>query len=206
MLCGPHGSGQTVKAANQLIVAGTIELVAEAIVFLEAYGVDTEAAVKVLAGGLAGNAILERKAEGMLRRDFTPGFRIELHHKDMGIVLAAAREAGVIIPLGAVVAQLIASLKAQGDGGLDDFLGPMFAVEDQAHLDPHPVDALGLHADEGAVVAAASRDQPGRHREHDAIVDFRLGQIRMALGRARQFWNIAGIVAEITVARGVVSA
>ena len=116
---GPAGSGQTVKAANQLIVAGTIELVAEAIVFLEAYGVDTEAAVEVLAGGLAGNAILDRKAAGMLRRDFTPGFRIELHHKDMGIVTSAAREAGVIIPLGAVVAQLIASLKAQGDGGLD---------------------------------------------------------------------------------------
>ena len=116
---GPAGSGQTVKAANQLIVAGTIELVAEAIVFLEAYGVDTEAAGEVLAGGLAGNAILDRKAAGMLRRDFTPGFRIELHHKDMGIVTSAAREAGVIIPLGAVVAQLIASLKAQGDGGLD---------------------------------------------------------------------------------------
>jgi 2-hydroxy-3-oxopropionate reductase len=116
---GPVGSGQTVKAANQLIVAGTIELVAEAIVFLEAYGVDMEAAVKVLAGGLAGNAILERKSAGMLARDFTPGFRIELHHKDMGIVTAAAREAGVVIPLGAVVAQLVASLKAQGDGGLD---------------------------------------------------------------------------------------
>jgi len=116
---GPVGSGQTVKAANQLIVAGTIELVAEAIVFLEAYGVDTEAAVKVLAGGLAGNAILDRKAANMLRRDFTPGFRIELHHKDMGIVTSAAREAGVVIPLGAVVAQLVASLKARGDGGLD---------------------------------------------------------------------------------------
>ena len=116
---GPAGSGQTVKAANQLIVAGTIELVAEAIVFLEAYGVDTQAAVKVLAGGLAGNAILDRKAPSMLRRDFTPGFRIELHHKDMGIVTSAAREAGVVIPLGALVAQLVASLKAQGDGGLD---------------------------------------------------------------------------------------
>jgi 2-hydroxy-3-oxopropionate reductase len=116
---GPVGSGQTVKAANQLVVAGTIELVAEAIVFLEAYGVDTEAAVKVLAGGLAGNAILDRKAATMLRRDFTPGFRIELHHKDLGIVTTAAREAGVVIPLGAVVAQLITSLKAQGDGGLD---------------------------------------------------------------------------------------
>jgi 2-hydroxy-3-oxopropionate reductase len=116
---GPVGSGQTVKAANQLIVAGTIELVAEAIVFLEAYGVDTEAAVKVLAGGLAGNAIFDRKAAGMLARDFTPGFRIDLHHKDLGIVTSAAREAGVVIPLGAVVAQLVASLRAQGDGGLD---------------------------------------------------------------------------------------
>jgi 2-hydroxy-3-oxopropionate reductase len=116
---GPAGSGQTVKAANQLIVAGTIELVAEAIVFLEAYGVDTEAAVKVLAGGLAGNAIFDRKGAAMLRRDFTPGFRIELHDKDMGIVTSAARQAGVVIPLGAVVAQLVASLKAQGDGGLD---------------------------------------------------------------------------------------
>jgi 2-hydroxy-3-oxopropionate reductase len=116
---GPVGSGQTVKAANQLIVAGTIELVAEAIVFLEAYGVDTEAAVKVLAGGLAGNAILDRKAAGMLARDFTPGFRIDLHHKDLGIVTSAAREAGVVLPLGAVVAQLVASLRAQGDGGLD---------------------------------------------------------------------------------------
>ncbi len=116
---GPAGSGQTVKAANQLIVAGTIELVAEAIVFLEAHGVDTDAAVRVLAGGLAGNAILDRKAAGMLARDFTPGFRLELHHKDLGIVTAAAREAGVVIPLGAQVAQLVAAMVARGDGGLD---------------------------------------------------------------------------------------
>jgi 2-hydroxy-3-oxopropionate reductase len=116
---GPAGAGQTVKAANQLIVAGTIELVAEAIVFLEAHGVDTEAAVAVLAGGLAGNAILQRKAKGMLSRDFTPGFRIALHHKDMGIVTGAAREAGVAIPLGGHVAQLVGALNAQGHGGLD---------------------------------------------------------------------------------------
>jgi 2-hydroxy-3-oxopropionate reductase len=116
---GPAGAGQTVKAANQLIVAGTLELVAEAIVFLEASGVDTEAAVEVLAGGLAGSAVLERKAPAMLRRDFTPGFRVELHHKDMGIVTAAAREAGAVIPLGAAIAQLLASLQARGDGGLD---------------------------------------------------------------------------------------
>ncbi len=117
--CGPAGSGQTVKAANQLIVAGTIELVAEAIVFLEAYGVDTEAAIAVLAGGLAGNRILDRKGASMLKREFKPGFRIDLHHKDMGIVTAAAREKGVVIPLGAVVAQLVASARSQGHGGLD---------------------------------------------------------------------------------------
>lgn len=116
---GPAGSGQTVKAANQLIVAGTIQLVAEAIVFLEAYGVDMESAIKVLAGGLAGNAILDRKAAGMLARRFDPGFRIDLHHKDLGIVQAAAREAGVVIPVGALVSQLVASLRAQGHGSLD---------------------------------------------------------------------------------------
>ena len=116
---GPNGSGQTVKAANQLIVAGIIELVAEAIIFLEASGVDTEAAVEVLAGGLAGNQILDRKAAGMLKREFEPGFRIDLHHKDLGIVTSAAREAGVVIPLGAHVAQLMASMSAQGHGSLD---------------------------------------------------------------------------------------
>lgn len=116
---GPAGAGQTVKAANQLIVAGTIELVAEALVFLEAHGVDTEAAVRVLAGGLAGNRILDGKAAGMIAREFRPGFRVELHHKDLGIVTEAARQAGVVIPLGAAVAQLMASLRAQGHGGLD---------------------------------------------------------------------------------------
>jgi len=116
---GAAGSGQTVKAANQLLVAGTIELVAEAIVFLEAHGVDTTAAVEVLSGGLAGNAILTRKAANMIARNFTPGFRIELHHKDMGIVTAAAREAGVAIPLGSQVAGLIGALQAQGHGRLD---------------------------------------------------------------------------------------
>lgn len=116
---GPAGAGQTVKAANQLLVAGTIELVAEAIVFLEAHGVDTTAAVEVLSGGLAGNAILTRKAPNMIARNFTPGFRVELHHKDMGIVTAAAREAGVAIPLGSHVAGLIGTLAAQGHGSLD---------------------------------------------------------------------------------------
>jgi 2-hydroxy-3-oxopropionate reductase len=116
---GPNGSGQTVKAANQLIVAGNIQLLAEAVVFLEAYGVDTPAALKVLGGGLAGSKVLDQKGQKMLDRSFDPGFRIELHHKDLGIVTAAAREAGVVIPVGAILAQLMASAKAVGDGGLD---------------------------------------------------------------------------------------
>jgi 2-hydroxy-3-oxopropionate reductase len=116
---GPAGSGQTVKAANQLIVAGNIELLAEAVVFLEAYGVDTGAALEVLGGGLAGSTVLDRKGAGMLAREFAPGFRLALHHKDLGIVTSAAREAGVVIPLGAVVAQLVAAMVARGDGGLD---------------------------------------------------------------------------------------
>ena len=116
---GPNGAGQTVKAANQLIVAGNIQLLAEAVAFVEAYGVDTEAALKVLGGGLAGSKVLDQKGANMLGRTFNPGFRIELHHKDLGIVTSAAREAGVVIPLGAVVAQLMASAVANGDGGLD---------------------------------------------------------------------------------------
>ena len=116
---GPSGSGQTVKAANQLIVGANIEVLAEALVFLEAYGVDTEAALDVLGGGLAGSKVLEQKRENMLSRSFDPGFRIDLHHKDMGIVTSAAREAGVALPVGAVVAQLMVSARACGDGDLD---------------------------------------------------------------------------------------
>jgi 2-hydroxy-3-oxopropionate reductase len=116
---GPVGSGQTVKAANQLIVAGVIELVSEAIVLLEAHGVDMAPAVEVLAGGLAGNQILERKAAGMLARKFDPGFRVDLHHKDMQIVQAAARDAGVAIPVTALVAQMLVALRSLDRGSLD---------------------------------------------------------------------------------------
>lgn len=116
---GPAGAGQTVKAANQLIVAGTIQLVSEALTLLSASGVELESAVSVLAGGLAGNRILDRKAASMIRHDFTPGFRVDLHVKDMGIVMDTARSTGVVIPLGALAAQLMTSLQAQGHGDLD---------------------------------------------------------------------------------------
>jgi 2-hydroxy-3-oxopropionate reductase len=116
---GGHGAGQTVKAANQLLVAGTISLVSEALVLLEASGVDGERGLEVLAGGLAGNRILDRKSATMLARDFQPGFRIDLHHKDMGIALASAREAGLSLPVTGLVSQLVASARALGFGSLD---------------------------------------------------------------------------------------
>ncbi|TDD72958.1 2-hydroxy-3-oxopropionate reductase [Jiangella aurantiaca] len=116
---GPPGAGQTVKAANQLIVGGTLQLVAEALVFLDAHGVDRSRAVDVLAGGLAGSAVLDRKAPDMLDRNFQPGFRVDLHHKDLGIVTAAARDAGVALPAGSLVATLMGALRAQGHGDLD---------------------------------------------------------------------------------------
>jgi 2-hydroxy-3-oxopropionate reductase len=116
---GPAGAGQTVKAANQLLVGGIIELVAEVLVFLGKQGVDAGPAVEVLAGGLGGNEILRRKAPGMLARRFEPGFRIDLHHKDMGILLSSAREAGAVLPLAAVVAQQFVAARSLGDGALD---------------------------------------------------------------------------------------
>ncbi|MFJ3820607.1 2-hydroxy-3-oxopropionate reductase [Streptomyces nodosus] len=116
---GPTGAGQTVKAANQLIVAVNIQAVAEAVVFLENAGVDLPVALDVLAGGLAGSTVLNRKKAGMVNREFAPGFRIDLHHKDMGIVTAAARAVEAPLPVGSLVAQLVASARANGDGSLD---------------------------------------------------------------------------------------
>ncbi|MDT0316963.1 NAD(P)-dependent oxidoreductase [Streptomyces millisiae] len=116
---GGHGAGQTVKAANQLLVGGISGLLSEAIVLIERSGIDPAPALSVLAGGLAGNRFLDLKSEGMLRRDFAPGFRSELHLKDLGIALAAAREAGVALPMTGLVAQLFAALVAQGRGGQD---------------------------------------------------------------------------------------
>ncbi len=116
---GGDGAGQTVKVANQLVVAGVIEAVAEATVLLQASDVDVPAALDVLAGGLAGNRILDRKRVSMLAGDFTPGFRVDLHHKDLGNLLATAREVGVSLPLGGLVAELMAALRARGGGSLD---------------------------------------------------------------------------------------
>ncbi|MFC4337707.1 2-hydroxy-3-oxopropionate reductase [Salininema proteolyticum] len=116
---GPLGAGQAVKAANQLLVGGIIALNAEAIVLMEGAGVDIESGLDALAGGLAGSTVLQRKRENFLKRSYDPGFRIDLHHKDMGIIVESARKADVALPLAGQVAQLVASARKLGLGDRD---------------------------------------------------------------------------------------
>lgn len=108
-----------VKAANQMIVAGNLQILAEAISLIEANDVDAEAALSVLGGGLAGSTVLQRKRDNLLQRDYAPGFRLALHLKDLGIALASGKEAGLPLPATALVGQLVQSLVARGDGDLD---------------------------------------------------------------------------------------
>lgn len=116
---GPAGAGQLVKAANQMLVAGNIAMVAEAVSLLRRTGVEVDAALTVLNGGLAASKVLEVKAPKMLARDFAPGFRVDLHHKDLKIALAAAEQARIAVPLTGVITQLVQALRSAGDGGLD---------------------------------------------------------------------------------------
>lgn len=116
---GPVGAGQLVKAANQMLVAGNIALVGEAVTLLRRSDVNVEAALTVLGGGLAASKVLETKAPKMLTRDFEPGFRVDLHHKDLKIALAAAEQAQIAVPLTGVITQLVQALRSAGDGGLD---------------------------------------------------------------------------------------
>ena len=116
---GETGAGQVAKAANQIVVALTIEAVSEALVLGSKGGVAPEKILDVLGGGLAGNKVMEVKREKMLTHSFDPGFRIELHHKDLGIALAAGREYGVTLPVTAVVDQMLQDLKMRGRGDRD---------------------------------------------------------------------------------------
>ena len=116
---GRSGAGQVVKAANQIVVALTIEAVSEALVLGSKAGVAPGKILDVLGGGLAGNKVMEVKREKMLTHSFDPGFRIELHHKDLGIALAAGREYGVTLPVTAIVDQMLQDLRMRGRGDRD---------------------------------------------------------------------------------------
>lgn len=116
---GPSGSGQRVKAANQLLVGGIYALVSEALLVLEDGAVSVAAALEVLAGGLAGNAILERKGAAMHARSFDPGATVAIQRKDLAIARELADDAGVAVPVTAVVEQLYRALESQGARELD---------------------------------------------------------------------------------------
>jgi len=116
---GSAGAGQVVKACNQIVVALVIEAVSEALVLGSRGGVAPEKILNVLGGGLAGNKVMEVKREKMLSGHFEPGGKVEYHHKDLGIALAAGREYGVSLPATAIVDQMFGVLVAQGRGGWD---------------------------------------------------------------------------------------
>jgi 2-hydroxy-3-oxopropionate reductase len=116
---GPSGAGQVAKACNQLLVAATIEAVAEALLLAERSGVDAAKVREALLGGFAGSKILEVHGQRMLDRSFAPGFRIRLHRKDARIVEEAAAATGTPIPSFAVVAEQLQRAVDAGEGELD---------------------------------------------------------------------------------------
>ncbi len=116
---GPSGSGQVVKAANQIVVALTIEAVSEALVLGSKGGVSAEKVLDVLSGGLAGNKVMEVKREKFLEHDFEPGGKVEFHRKDLVIALEAGREYGVPLPVTALVCQMFEALMTRGRSGWD---------------------------------------------------------------------------------------
>jgi 2-hydroxy-3-oxopropionate reductase len=131
VLCGPVGSGQTVKACNQVLVAVTIAGVCEALTLGAKAGVDPAKIVQVLGGGLARCGVLENRGRRMVAGDFEPGFRIRLHHKDLNIVRETSRDCGVPLPVTASVHELFAIAMAQDRGELDHS-GLLTVVEDLA--------------------------------------------------------------------------
>jgi 2-hydroxy-3-oxopropionate reductase len=117
---GEAGAGQVVKACNQIVVGLTLEALGEALVLGSKAGVDPAAIVEALGGGLAASRVLEVRGPKLLARDFAPGFKLDLHAKDLSIVLATARELGVALPGAALVAQLFQSEQSRGHGDADN--------------------------------------------------------------------------------------
>jgi 2-hydroxy-3-oxopropionate reductase len=118
-LVGGNGDGQTTKVANQIIVALNIQAVSEALVFAAKAGADPAKVREALMGGFASSKILEVHAERMLKRTFDPGFRIELHQKDLNLALAGARALALSLPNTAICQQLMSACVARGGGGWD---------------------------------------------------------------------------------------
>ncbi|MEP0339400.1 MAG: 2-hydroxy-3-oxopropionate reductase [Alphaproteobacteria bacterium] len=118
-LVGGAGDGQTCKVANQIIVALNIEAVSEALLFASKAGADPAKVREALMGGFANSKILEVHAERMIKRTFNPGFRIELHQKDLNLALSGAKDMGISLPNTATAQELFNTCKAHGGAGWD---------------------------------------------------------------------------------------
>ncbi|WP_295522703.1 2-hydroxy-3-oxopropionate reductase [Limnohabitans sp. Rim8] len=141
-LIGDNGSGQTCKVANQIIVALNIEAVGEALLFAAKAGADPAKVRQALMGGLATSRILELHGERMIKRTFNPGFRIELHQKDLNLALEGAKAMGLSLPNTASTQQLMSSCVANGGAGWDHS-GIVRALEIAANfqISPNPTPA-----------------------------------------------------------------
>jgi 2-hydroxy-3-oxopropionate reductase len=135
-LVGANGDGQTTKVANQIIVALTIEAVAEALLFAAKAGADPAKVRQALMGGFAASRILEVHGERMIKRTFDPGFRIELHQKDLNLALSNARLLGVSLPNTATAQELFNSCAAHG-GKAWDHSAMLRALEMMADFEVH---------------------------------------------------------------------
>ena len=134
-LIGENGAGQTCKVANQIIVALNIEAVAEALLFASKAGADPAKVRQALMGGFASSRVLEVHGERMIKRTFDPGFRIELHQKDLNLALSGARAIGVSLPNTATAQELFNAVRADG-GAKSDHSAMVKALE---KLASHPV-------------------------------------------------------------------
>jgi 2-hydroxy-3-oxopropionate reductase len=116
---GPLGSGGFTKLANQIIVAVNLTALGEALTLAKKAGLDRELTLKALAGGLAGSKCMEQKTPNYVANSYKPGFKVDLHFKDLGLIMESARTLGVPLPATAVVQELFSALRVKGGGGLD---------------------------------------------------------------------------------------
>ena len=130
---GPLGFGGFTKLANQIIVAVNLTALGEALTLAKKAGLDRDLTLTALAGGLAGSRCLDQKKPNYLADTYNPGFKIDLHFKDLGLIMESARALGVPLPTTAVVQELFSALRVKGRGGLDHS-GVITLLEDLAGL------------------------------------------------------------------------
>ena len=116
---GPLGAGGFTKLANQIIVAGNLTALGEALTLARKAGLDRALTLKALGGGLAGSRCLDQKTPNYVSGTYNPGFKVDLHFKDLGLIMEASRALGVPLPTTAVVQELFSALRVRGKGGLD---------------------------------------------------------------------------------------